>query len=440
MRKSNERDLQNKMECSNRTPPRKLFQYVSLFGPATFLERLVPKEKQQEFLHFTRANARSFLLLRLLTEVQKVGFVLRRWNNFLDCGLRKSPLTGADEQELESLIDEQSLWQRKLVEGLVLLINFVRTNEATHFYHFLLLQELEHYKGMLKEQQDFFRHGNSLTKKTVKLLTERITHVESEVGSLAECWYLPAFNPLRKRKDWPVLASFRHQLKIALPITTHRERTALGYTYSLSYGETSGNIHFNAIRLDVNNLEERFSFGLAQCGLLAVAILQRAHDLSGLKPEGINAKLMNLDRDIFSKNNPTLKKLEIGDFVLTDGPFLGEVVSVTTSTFGYESYQIKYLADTPLEDVDEAWFPSVEVQLFMRRKDLKEGVLAKLRKDTRETRTTTSPFSDEELEQATKNAVIEMWKAGLGKYFKRMMVPKCKGYRGLGYSPDSTGA
>lgn len=124
-----------------------------------------------------------------------------------------------------------------------------------------------------------------------------------------------------------MLASFRHQLKIALPITTHRERTALGYTYSLSYGETSGNIHFNAIRLDVNNPEERFSFGLAQCGLLAVAILQRAHDLSGLKPEGINAKLMNLDRDIFSKNNPTLKKLEIGDFVLTNGPFLGEVVS-----------------------------------------------------------------------------------------------------------------
>lgn len=188
MRKSNERDLQNKMECSNRTPPRKLFQDVSLFGPVTFLERLVPKEKLQEFLYFTRANARSFLLLRLLTEVQKVGFVLKRWNNFLDCGSRKSPLTWADEKELESLIDEQSLWQRKLVEGLVLLINFVRTNEATHFYHFLLLQELEHYKGMLKEQQDFFRHGNSLTKKTVKLLTERITHVESEVGSLAECW------------------------------------------------------------------------------------------------------------------------------------------------------------------------------------------------------------------------------------------------------------
>lgn len=420
-------------------PPRKLFQYVSLLGPAIFLERLVAKEKLQEYLHFTRTNARDFLLLRLLTEVQKVGFVLKRWNDFLDCGSRESPRTGADEQVLESLIDEQSLWQRKLVEGLVLLINFVRTNKVTHYYHFLLLQELERYRGIFKEQQDFFRHGNSLTQKTVKLLTERIARVETEVGSLAECWYLPAFKPMQKRKDWPVLAPFRQQLKIAIPSATRRERTALGYTYSLSYGETSGNIHFNAIRLDFNNLEERFSFGVAQCGLLAVAILQRAHDLSGLKPEGVNARLMNLDRDILSENDPTLKKLEIGDFVLANGPFLGEVVSVATSTFGYESYQIKYLADTPLEDVDEAWFPSVEVQLFMRRKELKEGVLAELMKDTREARITTLPISDEELEQATKNAVIEMWQAGLGKYFKRTTVPKCKGYRGLGYSPDPTG-
>lgn len=430
----------NQLECSEKMPSRKVFEYVSLLGPATFLERLVPKGKLQEYLHFTRANARDFLLLRLLTEVQKLGFVLERWNGFLDRTSPELPHTAAHEQMLESLVDEQSLWQRKLVEGLTLLINFTRTNTEIHYYHFLLLHELERYRGMLKEQQDFFGHRNSLTQKTVNLLTERITAVETEISSLAECWYLPALKPVHKRRDWPVLASLRQQLKVALPDATRRERTALCYTYGLSYAETSDNLHFTPIRLDHTNLEKRFSFGVAQCGVLSVAILQRAHDLTGLNAEGINAQLMNLDRDASSESDPTFKKMEIGDFVLAGGPFLGEVVSVNTSVFGYESYQVKYLADTPLEDVKAAWFPSVEVELFIRRKEIKDESLAELTTEAHKASTTTLSISDEELELATRDAVIEMWRAGLNTYFKRSTIPKRKGDRGLGYEPEPTSA
>lgn len=421
------------------TPPRRFFQYVSLFGPALFLGRLVPKEKLLEYVHFTEQNARDFLLLRLLTEVQKVGFVMGRWNDFLD-RRAESPQTDAEEQGLDSLVDEQSLWQRKLLEGLVLLINFSSTNESNYYYHFLLLQELEHYRGMLKEQEDFFQHGSALTGKTVGRLVQQVERIETDMGLLTKCWYLPDPKPVHKRKAWPVLASLRQQLKSALSVATRREKTALGYTYGLSYGEMSGNIHFGATRLDYTSLDERFSFGLAQCGLLSIAILQRAHDLTNVMPEGINARLMTADRNSPSKSNPTVKRLEKGDFVFADGPHLGEVIDVVTSVFGYEGYLIEYLADTPLEGIDRAWFPSVEVQLFMKRKEIAEGVLAQLKRDASEADTPALSISDAELQQATKEAVIELWRAGLAQYTKRVVTAKRKGDRGLGYDPGAGGA
>ncbi|MEW6374701.1 MAG: hypothetical protein AB1502_02795 [Thermodesulfobacteriota bacterium] len=246
----------------------KVFRQIALLGTATFLERIVPKEKLElEYIRFNKTNARNFLLLKLLTEVQKTGFVFSRWIKSLESNGSSKP-NSVNDQIMETFIDEQSLWQRKLMEGLVVLINFSSTNELPFYYHFLLLQELDRYRNMLLEQKDFFSRGSALTQKNIMLLTKQIQSVENEIGDLSKCWYLFKTRPISRRKKGPVISRMRQQFKKALLAATQSERTALVYTYGLSYGETSGNIHFNVTRLDITDLRVRFSFGFAQCGQL----------------------------------------------------------------------------------------------------------------------------------------------------------------------------
>lgn len=412
----------------------KVFRQIALLGTATFLERIVLKEKlESEYVRFNKTNARNFLLLKVLTEVQKAGFVFSRWIKSLESNASSKPKS-VNDQIMETFIDEQSLWQRKLIEGVVLLINFSSTNELPFYYHFLLLQELDRYRNMLLDQKDFFSRGSALTQKNLMLLTKRIQSVENEIGDLSKCWYLSETKPLSKRKERPTTSSLRQQMKGALSIAAPREKTALAYTYGQSYGETSGNIHFNVTRLDLTDLRSRFSYGFAQCGQLALRIIQRAHDLTRLKPEGINKLLMRQDRNRPPNKAPTLKKFEKGDFVLANGPYLGEVIDITTSAFGYENYLVKYLEQTSLEGIDEDWLPSFEVQLFMKRAEMVRNVRNNtLQMEQDESGTPSPEFSEQEIYESTRDAVMEMWRRGLRKYFERTMIPKYKGGFGMGF-------
>ena len=408
------------------------FRQIALLGTATFLERIVPKEKlESEYIRFNKTNARNFLLLKLLTEVQKTGFVFSRWIKSLESNASSKP-NSVNDQIMETFIDEQSLWQRKLMEGLVVLINFSSTNELPFYYHFLLLQELDRYRNMLLEQKHFFSRESALTQKTITLLTKQIQTVENEIGDLSKCWYLSEAKSISKRRPWRVTSSLRKQLKRALSIAAPREKTALAYTYGQSYGETSGNIHFNVTRLDLTDLHSRFSFGFAQCGQLALRIIQRAHDLTEVEPEGINKLLMRQDRNRLSNKAPTIKKLEKGDFVLANGPYLGEVIDITTSVFGYESYLVKYLEETPLEGIDEDWVPSFEVHVFMKRAEMARDVRDVLQKEASEPIFPSPEFSEQEIWESARDAVMEMWRVGIRKYVERTMIPKHKGDFGMG--------
>ena len=61
-----------------------IFQAILGVGPALFLENLVPPDQFHKFESFNHDNARSYLMLKLLTKVQQVGFVFERWKNFLE--------------------------------------------------------------------------------------------------------------------------------------------------------------------------------------------------------------------------------------------------------------------------------------------------------------------------------------------------------------------
>jgi hypothetical protein len=413
----------------------KVYRQIALLGTATFLEHIVPKEKlESEYIRFNKTNSRNFLLLKLLTEVQKTGFVFSRWIKFLESNTSSKP-NSVNDQIMETFIDEQSLWQRKLMEGLVFLINFSSTNELPFYYHFLLLQDLDRYRNMLLEQKGFFSRGSALTQKIITLLIKQIQTVEGEIGDLSKCWYLSEAKPISERKQRLVISSLRQQMKRALSIAAPREKTALAYTYGQSYAETSGNIHFNVTRFDLTDLRRRFSFGFAQCGQLSLAIIQRAHDLIELEPEGINKLLMRQERNRPSKMAPTSKKLEKGDFVLANGPYLGEVIDITTNAFGYESYLVRYLKETPLDGIDEDWVPSFEVHVFMKRAEMDRNLGNFWRNNPPEPGVPLSEFSQQEIWESARDAVMKMWRVRIRKYVERTMIPKYKVGFGMGFDP-----
>ena len=148
--------------------------------------------------------------------------------------------------------------------------------------------------------------------------------------------------------------------------------------------------------------------------------------MTEIEPEGINKLLMKQDRNRLSKIAPTSKKLERGDFVLANGQYLGEVIDITTSAFGYESYLVKYLEEKPLKGIDEDWVPSFEVNVFMKRAEMARDVRESLQKETDKLRAPSSDFSEEEIYEATRDAVMEMWRVGIRKYVEWTTIPKYK--------------
>ena len=159
-----------------------------------------------------------------------------------------------------------------------------------------------------------------------------------------------------------------------------------------------------------------------------------------MEPEGINKILTRQDRNRPSNTAPTIKKLETGDFVLANGPYLGEVIDITTSVFGYESYLVKYLDETPLEGIDEDWIPSFEVQVFMKRAEMDRNLRNVWRNNPPEPGVPLSEFSEQEIWKSARDAVMEMWRTGIRKYVERTMIPKRKGGFGIGFDPVQEGA
>jgi hypothetical protein len=56
-----------------------------------------------------------------------------------------------------------------------------------------------------------------------------------------------------------------------------------------------------------------------------------------------------------------------------------------------------------------------------------------LKKDARESGVPSPEFSEQEIYESTRDAVMEMWRVGIRKYVERTMIPKRKGDFGIGF-------
>jgi hypothetical protein len=399
----------------------KVFEALALAGPAVFLERLIPPDVvDTQYSRFSETNSRNFLLLRILIEVQKAGMAMGRVRQAATEAERQKPSDRNDNVDrlcIESMIDEISLWQRKLSESLVLLINFASTNDHASYYHFLLIHERQRQFSQRKEQQEFFSFPNEVTNRQLARVEQQIEAVENANPVLKSAWYV------RHNKGKPELTSFNHQLKAALLNAEPMEKKALGYTYAKGFGESSGNIHFSPVRPDHPKPSQRFGAGLAFCGFLTASILRRAHALTGLAPEKINARCLSSWQE--QRGTPlTCERAKIGDFVFVDGPTIGVVEEIEVGPFDYERYRVKYVIDPPDPDIDSEWFTAFDVFLFSSKSDLVATLRNMLSRHQADGSLSLDlQLSDAEIDEALSQAMAEMWRRGLRGYVKKATTP-----------------
>jgi hypothetical protein len=389
--------LENKLE------QREFFEQVALIGPAVFYSSAFSEDELPSlFAESTADTAREHVVLRTLAEVQKFGAACRRWREEEDrCGGKNRLNTLI----LESLVVDQVAWQRRLLEALITLINFSHSNEQPYYAHYLSLKRFERENSRVNNERDFFGEVSKLTRLRIDSLRTQLEVAEARVPNRSECWYVDPNNMKRS-------LTIRRQFLLALRHAIPAERIALGYTYKDSFGAASEELHFNILDAEPQLLDGAdHGYRSAVCGLLSIAIICRAHELCEVDPEGVNRYIMRSENRRRQENALLSTQAKVGDFVVSNGPNISEVMEIRTGEFGYESCRVRFLETTnDYPDLAEDWLPAPALQLFMSRDALVEETRKQLQING------LSDVEPQEVQEAVREGVLEAWRLGLREY------------------------
>jgi len=379
---------------------------IALLGETLFFKTVfTTDELERLFAGSTPETARDFVVARTLVDVQRYGVSARRWAKVEQ---QRRLGNRYDAVESESLYVERVAWQRRLLEALVTLINFSTTNDNAYYHHYLALQELARQRYLASDERDFFGAESDLTKQNLSKLSQQVDDARARLLDPSDCWYL-------KRNERYRLASARSQYLRALGVARGKEKTGLGYTYHLSFGAASERLHFGV--LDAQGGERHADRAAsALCGLVALGIVARAHELCAVEPVGINKLLLSRATDNSAPAFLT-PSAGPGDFVLASGPHIAEVVEVRTTAFGYARYRVRFLDAESGPGIEEDWLPVLAVRLFMTRNETISGIKQRFAEHP----IPDFEFTDSEVVVAAREAVVEAWRMGLRAYFVRQI-------------------
>ena len=367
---------------------------------------------------FSHGDTRAFYIYSVLDEIQKTGVALQRWAEALQ-GLRDevSEIGGAQDRVerlvLEQLLEEQDLRRRRLLEVLVELICFRKTNEQDYYRHLLLLRDLENSLSMQKDLRDFYAcHSAKLTAQ-MEPTTGWLRELEHDGLDLARCWYLRNSPLTGSVSPGQILSSFRRRLKLALGAAAEHEKLVLGLSYR-GYSQASQGVHFRpeAKRHPWSLSEAEKAIGMV--GVLALNCLTACQELIGEIPDGLNRQIRAAlceNTDIATMFESTVgRRLKMGDFVLAYHEHLAQIVDKRTSDFGYESYRVEFLEDTPPWAIPHDWLPAQEVRLLDRLDDLVDPVVKYLQVGGVPEG---HSWQESEINAAIRAETIKAWRGGL---------------------------
>lgn len=328
---------------------------------------------------FSHADARAYYIYGILDEVIKVATSMIRWRELLSG--EDKPCVDEEDQHIrrviiESVIDEQMMWQRKLVEALCNLICFVNTNEQELYRALLLATDIDAFVGKQADFKEFYSCESNNIKESLKHSWKRLKQIADKTDR-NKLWFLRD-DVLRRTPDnfrsGQIIESFRRRYKIALVSSDEPLKLVLGVSYESGYSVSSKSIHISVGAPRIQKDVEEVRVNMSHISLLLPHILIKGHELCGIKEKGVLEKVKKCFRE---SNAPDLIKNiyqrdhEIGDLVLAYGDF-AEITDCKKSKYGYCAYKIKYLSRPPIEHITEDWFPAEYVTRVARKRMAKE--------------------------------------------------------------------
>jgi hypothetical protein len=366
------------------------------------------------------ANARDYFVYGALDEVQQAGVAILGWDEFLEGPIPEDE-DAVTRMVLERTIEEQSFWSRKLLEALIDLIGFTSTNEEAYYRHFLLLRELRDFLATKKDLIDFYACPSENVEWSINRTYNDLVKIEQSGDiDLVQAWYVSRNQPLASVPTSPaaVFNSVRQRLKVALTIADDHEKLVLGLSYDRAYGTVSKDIHFRPAASLRPVSGDEIAAGIDRIALIGLSAIVRVQKLLDCQPEGINKQLAEIyetneyPRKVY--NAMTAGRASVGDFVVAYGD-LAEVLAVSRSEFGYESYHVRYLSERPLPDVEEDWHPAQHVRRLysademlrrLKTEDVPKGRFPPEAIDVIER------ASPEAKQQAIREGIVTLWEQG----------------------------
>ncbi|MBW8036310.1 MAG: hypothetical protein FVQ79_11935 [Planctomycetes bacterium] len=367
------------------------------------------------------ADARGYLLYRAADEVQKAGMYLMRLQEAVSEELDKTDKTHVTRLITTHVIEEQQARIRRLLELLVMLVLFSTTNDQPYYQHMLRFEALDDILSKNDDLKEFYGARNANLDHSISMHIDAIKEDEKQIN-LAKCWYLRKrssikmiSNPLPGR----ILSSMRSRIRSSLPLMTNNEKLLFGFTYGASYGRASENVHFSPMQFDLpQNVTYEYHIGL-----LCASILDRCYLLLG-QPDvpGLKKIHDSLNRTTSTElvKKVTVREMEIGNIVLAYGD-LAEIIDVKTSSHGYRSYLVRYLAEKPMPQISKDWFPAYLVQLLYTKTQFMEKIAIREKEGSIPAGTLglMKGFSEEELLGLIRESMVVIWNVGLRDWIRK---------------------
>jgi hypothetical protein len=332
------------------------------------------------------SDCRAYYLYGVCDETIQAAASSLRWRELID----GSPLTFATTSEeravnravLDSVVDEQNLWKRKLTEHLVNAICFSQYNTQPYYRAFLAAEELDYYLGIKRDFSDFFKCDNRNTYHSIKRNIEIISDIQKSEGHSKLPFLSQKLNPKSLPQAGSVFTTLRQRFKKAITLATDDEKIVLGFSYGQGFSYYSKSMHALASAQPQELDNQAIESGLAQVALIATNLLLRAHNLVNLSPIGSAAQVERVMKQgsIAPQIVDSMAvKLNAGDIVFAHGD-LAEIIGKSTSSYGYTSFKVRYLVKPPLPSIPEDEWPAHYISLLIAKENIREFIRKSLSK------------------------------------------------------------
>ncbi|MCP4581311.1 MAG: hypothetical protein GY839_06810 [candidate division Zixibacteria bacterium] len=370
-------------------------------------------------------DSKDYFLYSVMRTIKKTCFSLLHKEEYvgsLTKGKRKQQIA-PDEDTIqdeitESMMDDINFLVRKLVETLVNVICFSKSNNEIAYMIYLNSENMDLFLRKQNDFNAFYSIKNLNVKSSIegyyKCIIEDIKKIDGDL------WFIDSKN--LKNKRFSVFKSIFLRYQTAMLLANNNEKILLGSSYEKFFSLPSISIHSSISAYPLEYSSKSVQTFYIMISLLCDAIINRSMMLAGIKiseQDSIESKALRKHADkILIKEN---KNLNTGDIVLAYGD-LAEIIEIIESKFGYQSYKIKYLTKAPIPTILEDYYPSQYIVELLRKND-PQKFLNKLRKDDNITEGLAflKSRSKKELYDALKATLIDLDKR---KLLKRVLHGK----------------